>query len=70
MAKQVKIKYFIISLFIFSDDAHAADDEYNTKISCYYGIAHGIREEVTDQPEMLVNGTLKEYQVGISLFDL
>ncbi|KAJ5795107.1 HAS subgroup [Penicillium paradoxum] len=29
----------------------------------YYAVAHRINEEVTSQPEMLVGGTLKEYQL-------
>ena len=29
----------------------------------YYTIAHTIQEEVTEQPEILVGGTLKPYQL-------
>lgn len=29
----------------------------------YYAVAHRINEEVTSQPDMLVGGTLKEYQI-------
>ncbi|KAL4912497.1 SNF2 family N-terminal domain-containing protein [Aspergillus aurantiobrunneus] len=29
----------------------------------YYAVAHRIREEVTDQPTILIGGTLKEYQM-------
>ncbi|KAJ0420883.1 SNF2 family N-terminal domain-containing protein [Aspergillus carlsbadensis] len=29
----------------------------------YYAVAHRIREEVTEQPSILVGGTLKEYQI-------
>ena len=29
----------------------------------YYAVAHRIREEITDQPKILVGGTLKEYQM-------
>lgn len=40
------------------------DDEYrNSGIESYYGIAHAIREEVTTQATLMVNGQLKEYQI-------
>ena len=38
------------------------DDEGQGKID-YYAIAHRIKEEVYAQPNMLVGGTLKEYQI-------
>ncbi|XP_052257298.1 probable global transcription activator SNF2L2 isoform X2 [Dreissena polymorpha] len=38
------------------------DDEYMSKKN-YYGQAHEIREKVTDQASILVNGKLKEYQI-------
>ncbi|KAF7546962.1 hypothetical protein G7046_g9153 [Stylonectria norvegica] len=38
------------------------DAEVNKKID-YYAVAHRIREEVTEQADMLVGGSLKEYQV-------
>jgi len=38
------------------------DDEYMSKKN-YYGQAHDIREIVTEQATILVNGKLKEYQV-------
>ena len=43
-----------------------ADDEYSQRAGSdktYYSIAHTLHESVTKQPNMLVNGTLKEYQV-------
>ncbi|XP_071490334.1 probable global transcription activator SNF2L2 [Diadema antillarum] len=43
------------------------DDEYKTESSAggqgYYNMAHSVNEIVTTQPDMLVNGTLKAYQV-------
>ena len=43
------------------------DDEYSQKkgtMQNYYGIAHTYREPVEEQPRLLVNGRLKEYQVS------
>ena len=31
----------------------------------YYSIAHTIKETVTSQPGILVNGSLKEYQIKV-----
>ncbi|XP_070563985.1 probable global transcription activator SNF2L2 [Ptychodera flava] len=44
------------------------DDEYNkvTKASSeinYYNVAHRVQESVSRQPDMMTNGTLKEYQI-------
>ncbi|XP_076812065.1 SWI/SNF-related matrix-associated actin-dependent regulator of chromatin subfamily A member 4-like [Clavelina lepadiformis] len=40
------------------------DDEYTTYDSnTYYAVAHNINEKISEQPKMLVNGTLKEYQI-------
>ncbi|RNA10217.1 putative global transcription activator SNF2L2 isoform X1, partial [Brachionus plicatilis] len=43
----------------------AEDDEYNSASSknSYYGVAHRLREKVTEQASILVGGTLKPYQV-------
>ena len=30
----------------------------------YYHIAHDVREDITEQPTILIGGNLKEYQVG------
>ena len=38
------------------------DDESGPKVD-YYAVAHRIKEEVKQQPSILVGGTLKEYQV-------
>ena len=40
------------------------DDEYKTQNVNYYNSAHTNDEVVADQPTLMVNGTLKEYQVG------
>ncbi|RXG70372.1 ATP-dependent helicase brm [Armadillidium vulgare] len=46
--------------------AKVEDDEYREVIAGeknYYSIAHTIKEEVHEQPAILMNGNLKEYQV-------
>lgn len=60
------------------DDAFAGidnmnDDERREKVD-YYHVAHRIKEEVTQQPSILVGGQLKEYQMKglqwmVSLFN-
>ncbi|KAJ5803999.1 uncharacterized protein N7518_000302 [Penicillium psychrosexuale] len=42
------------------DDNHTATGKKKVD---YYAVAHRINEEVTSQPDMLVGGTLKEYQI-------
>ncbi|KAJ5099760.1 hypothetical protein N7532_006761 [Penicillium argentinense] len=42
-----------------ADDDGSGDDETND----YYEVAHSVKEEVTEQPKILVGGTLKEYQL-------
>jgi SWI/SNF-related matrix-associated actin-dependent regulator of chromatin subfamily A member 2/4 len=54
--------------------AKAEDDEYKAEEKNYYSIAHDIRERVTEQASILVNGKLKEYQIKglewlVSLFN-
>ncbi|KAJ8305679.1 hypothetical protein KUTeg_016224 [Tegillarca granosa] len=39
------------------------DDEYHKDAKNYYGIAHTVRETIQEQPSILVNGKLKEYQL-------
>ena len=56
-----------------SDDGDDEDGEKEGKVD-YYEVAHRVKEEVTQQADMLVGGTLKEYQVKglqwmISLFN-
>ncbi|KAK6458083.1 uncharacterized protein RJT20DRAFT_125997 [Scheffersomyces xylosifermentans] len=38
------------------------DEEKREKVD-YYHVAHRIKEEITKQPEILIGGTLKEYQL-------
>lgn len=54
--------------------AKVEDDEYRAEEKNYYSIAHDIREKVTEQASILVNGKLKEYQIKglewlVSLFN-
>lgn len=47
-----------------NQEPSAEDDEYrNSGYESYYGIAHAIREEVKNQATLMVNGSLKEYQI-------
>ncbi|GAB6025093.1 putative global transcription activator SNF2L2, variant 3 [Chamberlinius hualienensis] len=43
--------------------AQQDDDEYKAGLVNYYGIAHTIREAITEQASILINGNLKEYQI-------
>ncbi|KAK2038431.1 SNF2 family domain-containing protein [Colletotrichum somersetense] len=45
-----------------SEPEEDADDTSGRKID-YYAVAHKIKEEVTEQADMLVGGKLKEYQI-------
>lgn len=49
--------------------AKVEDDEYKDASGekNYYSIAHTIKETVTEQAKMMVNGLLKEYQVKVSI---
>ena len=54
--------------------AKVEDDEYKAEEKNYYSIAHDIREYVTEQATIMVNGKLKEYQIKglewlVSLFN-
>lgn len=54
-------------------EAAAVEEDKKQKID-YYQVAHMIKEEVTKQPDILVGGTLKEYQLKglqwmVSLFN-
>ncbi|KAI9805124.1 MAG: hypothetical protein M1825_000958 [Sarcosagium campestre] len=44
------------------DEDEDEDVEDNAKVD-YYQVAHRIKEEVKEQPNLLVGGTLKEYQI-------
>lgn len=46
--------------------AKVEDDEYKTEEQTYYSIAHTVRELVTEQSTIMVNGNLKEYQIKVS----
>ena len=42
------------------------DDEYNqSNQGSYYGVAHKVREKVTEQANILVGGQLKPYQIRV-----
>ncbi|XP_052848802.1 ATP-dependent helicase brm isoform X2 [Drosophila gunungcola] len=43
--------------------AKVEDDEYRTEEQTYYSIAHTIHEKVVEQASIMVNGSLKEYQI-------
>lgn len=47
--------------------AKADDDEYKATgdEKNYYSIAHTIKETVTEQAKIMINGRLKEYQVKV-----
>ncbi|KAH7328441.1 SNF2 family N-terminal domain-containing protein [Stachybotrys elegans] len=45
------------------DDSDVDEDGGSSKKIDYYAVAHRIREEVTEQANILVGGTLKEYQI-------
>ncbi|KAJ5223611.1 hypothetical protein N7468_008153 [Penicillium chermesinum] len=46
-----------------SDEEDGGDATPGKKKIDYYAVAHRIREQVTEQPSILVGGTLKEYQM-------
>ena len=53
-----------ISLYSRQETDDGEDKEKNkADARNYYGTAHTIKEEVTEQPTILEGGTLKEYQV-------
>ena len=45
------------------EESEPEDEEGHNKKIDYYAVAHRVREEVTEQANMLVGGKLKEYQV-------
>ena len=49
--------------FIDDDDSDEDEEEQDTRKIDYYAVAHRIKEEVNAQPNILVGGTLKEYQL-------
>lgn len=63
------IKYFLNAWF-FRSAKQDVDDEYSvptgqTSSQSYYGVAHAIIERVEKQSSLLINGTLKHYQVQL-----
>ncbi|KAJ5745304.1 hypothetical protein N7520_010486 [Penicillium odoratum] len=48
---------------IANSEIDEADQDPNKKTIDYYAVAHRIKETVTEQPSILVGGTLKEYQL-------
>ena len=59
--------------YVPKDEEATSDDDDDNKVD-YYAVAHRIREEVTEQPRLLVGGKLKDYQVKglqwmVSLFN-
>ncbi|QPH01581.1 hypothetical protein C2857_005784 [Epichloe festucae Fl1] len=47
----------------FVEEESEEDDGESGKKIDYYAVAHRVREEVTEQANMLVGGSLKEYQI-------
>ena len=45
------------------DEADGSDGEEGGRKIDYYAVAHRVKEEVSAQPNMLIGGTLKEYQI-------
>ncbi|KAJ6110526.1 hypothetical protein N7486_002761 [Penicillium sp. IBT 16267x] len=48
---------------IANSDVDEAEQDPNKKTIDYYAVAHRIKEQVTEQPGILVGGQLKEYQL-------
>ncbi|KAL3419469.1 rsc complex subunit [Phlyctema vagabunda] len=49
--------------FAAEESSDDEEEEQDTRKIDYYAVAHRIKEEVTKQPNILVGGTLKEYQL-------
>jgi ATP-dependent helicase STH1/SNF2 len=45
------------------EEGEGSEDEDGGRKVDYYAVAHRVKEEVNEQPHMLVGGTLKEYQL-------
>lgn len=52
-----------LDVFVEEPESDPEEDDAAKKKIDYYAVAHRIREEVTEQADMLVGGSLKEYQV-------
>ncbi|KAJ9154819.1 Chromatin structure-remodeling complex subunit snf21 [Pleurostoma richardsiae] len=48
---------------LIEEESEVEEDEEDTRKIDYYAVAHRIKEEVTEQANILVGGKLKEYQV-------
>lgn len=46
------------------DEYKPPDESCANSLQSYYTLAHAIREEVKEQPSILVNGSLKKYQLS------
>ncbi len=60
--RQAAERYGEESLPDEESETYEEDEEADRKID-YYAVAHRVREEVTEQANILVGGTLKEYQI-------
>lgn len=49
--------------FVDDDSDDDEEEEQDTRKIDYYAVAHRIKEDVNQQPSILVGGTLKEYQL-------
>lgn len=61
---------YVLNTHLFRSAKQDVDDEYSvptghTSSQSYYGVAHAIIERVEKQSSLLINGTLKHYQVHI-----
>lgn len=68
---------YLFIILTFRSAKQDVDDEYSvptgqTSSQSYYGVAHAVIERVEKQSSLMINGTLKHYQVhicaGIHLF--
>lgn len=60
--RQAAEKYGNIMEELPEEEEDLDEEDSNKKID-YYAVAHRVREEVTEQANMLVGGSLKEYQI-------
>lgn len=64
---------YYLNTCLFRSAKQDVDDEYSvptgqTSSQSYYGVAHAIIERVEKQSSLMINGTLKHYQVYIWLY--
>lgn len=65
----IDLNYFLNNHF-FRSAKQDVDDEYSvptghTSSQSYYGVAHAVIERVEKQSSLMINGTLKHYQVHL-----